>query len=64
MAERKSAFAEFQHEIRLQEKRDARELKQQRRDNYVEMLRELQQNRKNPINLDYLSKFYVVSKRI
>jgi len=28
------------------------------------MLRELQSNKKNPINLDYLSKFYVVSKRI
>ena len=62
IGERKNAFSEYQFEVRQQEKREAREIKQRRRENFTEMLREVHLTKREKIN--FLSKFYVISKKL
>lgn len=41
ISERKHAFSDFIYEFRMQEKREARDIKQKRRENFIDMLKEL-----------------------
>ncbi len=62
IAERKTAFQDFIFEVRQQEKREAREIKQRRRENFSDMLREVHLTKREKIT--YLSKFYEISKKL
>jgi pre-mRNA-processing factor 40 len=56
IADRKSAFSDYIYEVRNSEKREAREIKQRRRENFSDMLREVHLTKREKIS--YLSKFY------
>ena len=63
MAERKQAFQDYVKQLRNAEKEELHERKQQARQNFIELLRE-QNGKEGGQRLGYLSKYYLVSKRL
>jgi len=52
MAERKQAFIEYQNELRVREREEHREHKEETRSNFLKMLEE------NRFHLTYLTKYF------
>lgn len=58
MQQRKQAFIEYQNELRVREREENREYRQEARKNFLQMLEE------NRYQLDYLSKYFQFQKKV
>lgn len=58
MADRKSAFTEYQNELRVREREEYRENKENTKSLFLQLLDE------NRFQLTYLTKFYQFAKRV
>ena len=58
MQQRKQAFIEYQNELRVREREESREYRQEARKNFLQMLEE------NRYQLDYLSKYFQFQKKV
>lgn len=58
MADRKQAFVEYQNELRVREREELREHREETRQNFIKLLEE------NRFQLSFLSKYFQIQKKV